>query len=390
MRHKIQCIFISVILCYSYGCAPKSAKIQQSVVPPDKTLFETGSTYLKRGQPLKARLALQTLINTYPESELVPDAVLTMADTYYVEGGTDSLLQAEDGYGNFIIFYPHSSKADLALLKIISLNERLMRGPQNDQHYSYKTLKEIVRFEKQFSESDYLPIVKKLKIRVQEVLAQQDYLIGKFYEDDKRNLPAAFSRYQEIPEKYGNYSEMDNVYFLMANILEKFQNPNEAAKYYGKIAEGYPFSKVFDDAKARLKFLGKEVPSVDQERAGDNLTKVKPSTGFAPWKPLIDTFKPHPDVYKKAIEEIAATREDKTAEPKPGEGSQPTKSGEITRTITNDSNGEPSPKASNLDSAPDSPNNGADKNTSTSRYRKKTTSSNNGADKNNSTKKTAK
>jgi outer membrane protein assembly factor BamD len=380
MRLKIQCILMSVILCYSYGCAPKSAKLQKSVVPPDKTLFETGENFLKRGQYIKARLSFQTLINTYPDSEMASEALFATADSYYEEGGTENLLQAEDGYGNFIIFYPASPKASEAQLKIISLNNRMMKGPQNDQLYSHKTLKEIVRFEKQFPDSDYLPIVKKFKIRVQEVLAQQAYLIGKFY-GDKGNLVAALSRYQEIPEKYHDYSEMDNVYFQMASIFEKGKKPDEAANLYAKVVQGYPFSKFFEEASARMKSLGKEVPSVDTKLAEVNQKKVKPPVGFVPWKPLFDFANAivgsRPDVYKEAkknMDEIAKNRE--AVATKPGEGEQPAKNSELVAEIAKNSNGDTSVAGSKTDSPPDSPSNEAKKTTTTPRYEKKTAKKN--------------
>jgi outer membrane assembly lipoprotein YfiO len=177
MKFKIQCIMISAILCCSFGCAHPSAKLQKSVVPPDKTLFETGDNYLKRGKYKKARQSFRELIDTYPDSELAPDALFRMVDSYYEEEGTDNLLQAEDGYKNFMIFYPKNAKAPEAQLKIISLNERMMRASHRNRESVYKTLKEIERFERLFPESDYLPIVKKIKIRVQEILDRGHYRI---------------------------------------------------------------------------------------------------------------------------------------------------------------------------------------------------------------------
>jgi len=373
-------MLISAILCYSYGCAPKSAKLQKSVVPPDKTLFETGKNYLQRGQYTKSRLTFQTLISTYPDSDMASDAVFAMADSYYEEGGTENLLQAEDEYKNFIIFYPASPKAPEAQLKIISLLERMMRAPDRDQQYSYRTLKEIERFEKQFSESDYLPIVKKLKIRVQEVLAQQDYLIGKFYED-KGNHLAAVGRYMEIPEKYKNYSEMDNLYFQMATSLEKGKNPKEAAIYYGKVVQGYPFSSVSEEAKARLKALGQEAPSVNEELAAQNQSNVKPSEGFTPWKPFVAFvselgFGKQHDVFKevqktKEAEKARAAEDEAAAAAKAKEGSQATE--EIGGVITKDSKGETSATVLNPNSAGASQNSVSNKSAPTSRYKKKIT-----------------
>jgi outer membrane protein assembly factor BamD len=379
MRLKMQYIFWGVILCYSYGCAPKTASLQKSVVPPDKTLFETGDNYLKKGQFIKSRLSFQTLINTYPESEVAKDAVFAMADSYYIEGGTENLLQAEDEYKNFIIFYPGSPRADEAQMKIIALNERMMKDAQRDQHYSYKTLREIEKFEKKFSNSDYLPIVKKLKIRVQEVLAQQCYLIGKFYEKDKDNLPAALSRFQEVTDKYKDYSEMDSIYFQMASILEKGKNPNEAANYYSKIVQGYPFSGVFEEAKARLKSLGKEAPSVDTELAAFNQSRIKQPEGFNPLAPfmhLADALAgQHPDFWKETQKTLAADKATKIAEAqaaaaKTGEGSGGPDA-EIGGVIAKNSNGETAPAAKNPEPGSASKGNSAASATSKPRYPKR-------------------
>ena len=109
MRVSVRIALAAVILAGLWGCGPKGAKLQKSVVPPDRTLFETGSEYLKKNQYIKARLAFQTLINTYPDSEVSADSYLAIGDSFYDEGGTENLLQAEDQYKNFIIFFPENA-----------------------------------------------------------------------------------------------------------------------------------------------------------------------------------------------------------------------------------------------------------------------------------------
>jgi len=56
-----------------------------TVDAPDRILFETGEAYLERGQYARARLALQTLLSTYPDSDLASEAYLAMGETYYEE-----------------------------------------------------------------------------------------------------------------------------------------------------------------------------------------------------------------------------------------------------------------------------------------------------------------
>jgi outer membrane protein assembly factor BamD len=303
--------FLCVILLCFWGCEQKTAKLQKSVVPPDKTLFETGSEYLKKSQYIKARLAFQTLMNTYPDSDMAPDAVLAIGDSYYDEGGTENFLQAEDSYKNFIVFFPTHPKAAEAQLKVIALNHKMERPPDRDQQFSFKTLEAINSFLRQFPDSDFVPIVNQYKLEVQENLALADLGVGKFYENDRGNFAGARLRYQGIVDQYPRFSRMDEALFNLATVQEKSNNPEEAAINYGKIVSAYPFSKHNEEAMARLNSLGKPVPPVDEQLAAMNQARVKPPEGFSPLKPFIEFgkalgFVSPPDwneEAKKAVEE---------------------------------------------------------------------------------------
>jgi outer membrane assembly lipoprotein YfiO len=345
MRPIVRYFLICFILLYSWGCGQKSAKLQKSVVPPDKTLFETGSDYLKKSQYIKARLAFQTLINTYPDSDMAADSYFAIGDSFYDEGGTENLLQAEDQFRNFIVFFPTSPKAPDAQLKIISAMMKSMHAPDRDQQNSERAEREIKKFLDQFPDSDYVPIVRGYLDDVQEVLAKRDFGVGQFYAD-KGSYAGAKGRFQDIIDKYKNFSGTDETLFLLASVLEKSNNPDEAAIYYGKITSAYPFSKRFEEAKERLNLLGKPVPPVDTQSAALNQSKLKPAEGFSPLKPFIDFgkalgFVGTPDRYelaKKTVEEEKAKSVEAAASAKTGEGG--TDGIQIETTIRKNASGE--------------------------------------------------
>ena len=54
---------------------------------PDKILYERATNEITHGRYDVGRLTLQTLINTYPDSEYLAKAKLSIADSYYAEGG---------------------------------------------------------------------------------------------------------------------------------------------------------------------------------------------------------------------------------------------------------------------------------------------------------------
>jgi outer membrane protein assembly factor BamD len=77
---------------------------------PDKELYDKAMVAMKKGRFDVARLDLQTMLNTYPESEYRMRAKLAVGDTWFKEGGTAALTQAEAEYKDFITFFPNAPK----------------------------------------------------------------------------------------------------------------------------------------------------------------------------------------------------------------------------------------------------------------------------------------
>jgi len=346
MRPFLRFATFTILLIGLSGCGQKGAKLQKSVVPPDKTLFETGTEYLNKSQYIKARLAFQTLINTYPDSELAADTYLAIGDSFYTEGGTENLLQAEDQYKNFIIFFPTHPKGADAQMKIVSLRMKMMRSPDRDQTHSVAALRAISEMLEKFPDSDYIPIARQFKTEVEENLAQADLAVGAFYADKKRNYLGAKSRFKEIVERYPNFSQMDETLFRLADALEKQNNPEEASIYLQKIAAGFPNSKYYEDARSKLDKLGKPVPPVDNQMVAQYQPLTKASGGFSPLRPFISFaeaigFKGPPDRYLTAKKMVEAKKIE-TAEAQAGKASENARPGEgvlITATLTKDASG---------------------------------------------------
>lgn len=297
-------LFFCVIVLLLVGCRGKSAKLQSSAVPPDKTLYANGTEWLKKSNFLKSRLAFQTLINTYPDSELAPKAFFAIADSYYKEASKEALLQAEAQYKDFMVFYPTHEKTAEAQLKIAALNMRMMEAPDRDKTYALKAEAELKSFIEQFPNHRLIPEARHQLKEVQEVLAKGDYLVGQFYYQ-KKSYPAAISRFEDVAKKYPNFTLIDQTYFLLADALQKKGRVDEAATYYGKIASGFPSSSKFNAAKDRLAELQKPVPTVDMAFAAEHERNKKKDERFAfirnPWKEVKSVFSSGPDPFEEAV-----------------------------------------------------------------------------------------
>ncbi|HSR66443.1 MAG TPA: outer membrane protein assembly factor BamD [Acidobacteriota bacterium] len=257
-------ILLAVLL--AAGCGQKSANLQEDAVAPDKTLYENGVEFLRKNQFIKARLSFQTLINTYPDSEYTPSAYLAIANSYYDEGGTDGLLQAESHYKDFIIYFPTHEMADDAQLKVAAVNYKLMNSPDRDATYTRKANTELERFIREYPDSELAPTAREALIQVKENQAMGVQGIGNFYY--KRGAdPAAESRYKEVLEKFPEFSELDTTLFRLGDTLMRMQRSEEASVYFSQIAREFPFSDYYDDAVNRLELLEKPIPEIDESEA---------------------------------------------------------------------------------------------------------------------------
>jgi len=133
---------------------------------------------------------------------------------------------------------------------------------------------------------------KKKLLQVQEVIAEREYRVGRFY-FMRQTYPAAIARLQSLVDRYPLYSKADETLYLLGQsyegeiaVLRKMDAldrqrkvneaqlkaaeaarermitdfANKAAEAYSKILTRYPVMDRSDDAKARLLALHQPVP----------------------------------------------------------------------------------------------------------------------------------
>src|SRR3954462_6188247 len=168
---------------------------------PDKVLFDRSMDAMKHGKYDVARITLQTLINTYPDSEFIARAKLAVGDSWYAEGTTAAYQQAEVEYKDFITFFPQLPEAAEAQLKIANMHYKEMEKPDRDYTHAMRAEDEYRQLIQQFPDSKLLPEAKQRLREVQEVLGERQYRIGRFY-FLRESFPAAIARLKTLTDTY--------------------------------------------------------------------------------------------------------------------------------------------------------------------------------------------
>jgi len=229
---------------------------------PDKILYDKAMDDVKHGRQEVGRLNMQTLINTYPDSEYLAKAKLAIADSYYKEGGTSNLALAVSGYKDFEVFFPFLPEATYAQMQVAMTHYRQMDKPDRDRSHAISAEEEFQTFLQKYPNDPLAPQAQQHLREVQEVLAEGEYRIGYYYyvKGDKR---AAAARLLAVTNRYPLYSKSDQALWMMGDILEKSEHKEVAALYYGRIVKNYPLSSMVPGAKDKLKAFGAPVPQPD-------------------------------------------------------------------------------------------------------------------------------
>ncbi len=229
---------------------------------PDKILYDRAVDDIKHGRQEVGRLNMQTLINTYPDSEYLAKAKLAIADSYYKEGGTSNLALAVSGYKDFIVFFPFLPEATYAQMQVAMTHYKQMDKPDRDRTHALAAEEEFQVFLQKYPNDPLAPQAEQHLREVQEVLAEGEYRIGYYYyvKGDKR---AAAARLLMVSNRYPLYSKSDQALWIMGDIFSTSEHKEVASLYYARIVKNYPLSALAPQAKDRLKAAGVPVPQPD-------------------------------------------------------------------------------------------------------------------------------
>ena len=215
-------VLLGALLAFTAACTNKKVNNPLANVgskQPDKVLFDRAMDAMKHNRFDVARMTLQTLINTYPDSEFVARAKLAVGDSWYAEGGTAAFAQAEIEYKDFETFFPNMPEAAEAQLKIANIHYQQMEKPDRDYTHAMRAEEEYRSLVLQYPDSKLVPEAKQRLLEVQEVLGEREYEIGRFY-FLRQSLLAAQSRLNSLVARYPLYSRVDDALYLLGQSYE--------------------------------------------------------------------------------------------------------------------------------------------------------------------------
>jgi outer membrane protein assembly factor BamD len=253
-------------LALTFGCRRRKYEnpITKDTLQPDKVLFDKAVNDIEKGRYEIARLTLNTLINTYDTSEFLAKAKLAIADTWFREGGSHGLAQAEAEYKDFILFYPTLEEAAEAQDKVCNIHFRQMEKADRDPQHALRAEDECRQLLVQFPNSKFAPGTQQRLREIQEAISDHEFRVGGFYHHKGSFVPAA-NRLETLVNQYPLFSKSDEALWLVADSYSRLgpRFLDRSVLALSRIVKDYPLSGRAEDAKAKLTSLEKPIPEPD-------------------------------------------------------------------------------------------------------------------------------
>lgn len=239
--------------------------IAKDTQQPDKILFDSAMHDIERGRYEVARISLQTLMNTYESSEYLAKAKLAIADSWFREGGSNGLGQAEAEYKDFQLFYPQMEESAQAQERICDIHYKQMDKSDRDIIQTLRAETECKDLITQYPNSKFVPSATQKLREVQESLAAHEFFVGDFYHGRQMN-PAAANRLHALVDQYPLYSAAGDALYEAGDSYSKMgpRFRKQSGEMFARIVTEYPLSPRVKDAQKRLEEMELPVPTPNQ------------------------------------------------------------------------------------------------------------------------------
>jgi outer membrane protein assembly factor BamD len=315
LRQTITCVALAGVMLLA-GCHHKVQNPMANIdsKQPDKTLYDRAMDAMKHGHNQEARTLLETLINAYPDSEYIARAKLALGDSWYNEGGSAAMKQAEVEYKDFQTFFPNMPEASEAQLKVATIHYKGMEKPDRDYAEAARAAEEFKILIQQYPESPLVPAAKQKLREVQEVLAERQYRIAHFYYL-RGNIAAAQARLKSLIASYPLYSGVDEALYELGGLYEREagvmrkQNVSAAMKEklagqfvqnaidaYSRIITRYPAMDRANDARRRLEAMHAPVPTPTAEALAASKAEEQSRDSIGMRQKAMGNFSKHPNM----------------------------------------------------------------------------------------------
>lgn len=243
---RLPLALVSAALGLVVGCSSSSsnsAKMTRELLTlPKEEAYARGEQLVKKKNYEVGRQYLRFVAENYANDPIGKQAALALADSYFNEGTSLGYLEAQQRYKDFRNRYPSSPKADYALFRLAQTADKEAEKPDREQTNTRLAAASYRELILGYPDSPYIAEARVRLARIRNLLAEHEYLVGRFY-NRRKSFTAAKGRFEAIVSAYPDYTKFDRVLFDLGGVQKKLGNYKEAEASWARLQKEFPNSE---------------------------------------------------------------------------------------------------------------------------------------------------
>lgn len=255
MKRKIFIILTLVLLIFS-GCKSKKEVVTVAFEKgSDKEMYEKAKKYVGKNSD-KARLLFKQVVQMFPESIYAKKSKIGIADSYFKQKDSASLIIAAAEYQEYVNLYPNSPDAIYAKYQIGMCYFKQVRKPGRDQANTSEAIRAFEGLIKQYPDTNEAGEAKKKIKEMRENLATHYFRIG-YYNYKFKAYKGAIARFKQVIDEYPDFKHNDKLFFFAGKSYLAMREFDTAISFFQKIINSLPKSKYFKKSHRMIKKINK-------------------------------------------------------------------------------------------------------------------------------------
>jgi outer membrane protein assembly factor BamD len=257
MKNKLTLILLLILVLLSVsfnGCkSKKDVELTPGERGSDKEIYQKARKQMKR-DPEKARLLFKEIMHLYPDSIYARRSKIGIADSYYRQKDSASMIMAATEYQEYVNLYPHSPDAVYAKLQIAMCYYKQVKKPGRDQTSTHQAVKALAGMIKQYPDTKEAGEAKKMMAKARLNLANHYFAIG-ISNFRLKAFQGAVVRFKQVIDDYPEFPNKDKLFFFTGKSYYGKRDLDSAISFFQKIVNSYPKSKYIKKAQGMIKTI---------------------------------------------------------------------------------------------------------------------------------------
>jgi len=260
-------VLIATVLLIDFtGCkSKKNVVLKPGETTSAREIYDRAKARIKK-DPEKARLLFKEIIHLYPDSTYAQRAKVGIADSYFKQKDSGSLIMAANEYQEYVSLYPNSPDAVYAKYQAGMCYYKQVRKPGRDQENTHKSIQAFEAMVKMYPDTEEAKDARQKIAQARQILAAHYFTIG------RTNLwmgavRGAVARFKQVMDGYPEFKSNDVLFYCTGKAYSMMRDYESAISFFQRVITDFPKSKYFKKSRKMIENINKIK------------SKIKPKTG---------------------------------------------------------------------------------------------------------------